>query len=294
MVERRKGSIVAISSGLSRHREGVCAHSTAKSRTGRFVKSLALELGPSGVRVNVVAPGLTLTDATSWLSQKDKDGTAQMTPLRGTACRKTWPGRCLFAFRRGGALHPGDVPAGFRRDPDAMTSEAPREGALRRLEGILARVETLLGKRRAPPPDPAIFSPRAFRWERVAGAAGIVPIPHPHRVDLASLVGIDGRRRSFSATEQFVSGLGANDILLSGKRVPESRRGRRAAPSSARGLRIVELSRWDLSLFPMIVGQIRCPFRFLLFCDDLSFDEGRPTSGAQTLLDGVEERRRTC
>ncbi|MBF8259106.1 MAG: ATPase, partial [Actinobacteria bacterium] len=53
-----------------------------------------------------------------------------------------------------------------------MTPEAPREGALRRLEGIMARVEALLGKREAPPLDPAIFqSHRAFRWER-AGEGG--------------------------------------------------------------------------------------------------------------------------
>jgi predicted AAA+ superfamily ATPase len=77
-----------------------------------------------------------------------------------------------------------------------MTSEAPWEGALRRLEGIMARVEALLGKREAPPPDPAIFhSHRAFRWERVGEGGGrVVPIPHPHRVDLASLVGIDGAK----------------------------------------------------------------------------------------------------
>jgi predicted AAA+ superfamily ATPase len=75
-----------------------------------------------------------------------------------------------------------------------MTAEAPWEGALRRLEGIMARVEALLGKREAAPPDPAIFrSHRAFRWERGGEGGGrVVPIPHPHRVDLASLVGIDG------------------------------------------------------------------------------------------------------
>ena len=97
-----------------------------------------------------------------------------------------------------------------------MTAEAPREGALRRLEGILARVEALLGKREAPPPDPAIFQAhRAFRWERAGEGGRIVPIPHPHRVDLASLVGIDGAKAELLRnTEQFVSGLGANHVLL--------------------------------------------------------------------------------
>ena len=60
-----------------------------------------------------------------------------------------------------------------------------------------------------------------------------------------------------------------------------------------RGLRIVELARWDLFAFPKIVGHLRgLPFRFLLYCDDLSFDEGEADfRGLKTLLDGgVEER----
>jgi 3-oxoacyl-[acyl-carrier protein] reductase len=97
MVERRKGSIVAVSSGLSRNPgEGFCAHSTAKSGLDAFAKSLALELGPNGIRVNVVAPGLTLTDATSFLSQKDKDGAALMTPLRRNGLPDDVAGAVLF------------------------------------------------------------------------------------------------------------------------------------------------------------------------------------------------------
>lgn len=86
MVERKQGCIIAISSGLSRHPgEGFCAHSTAKAGLDAFVKSLALELGPSGIRVNVVAPGLTITDATARLPQAAKDASAAHTPLRRNA-----------------------------------------------------------------------------------------------------------------------------------------------------------------------------------------------------------------
>jgi len=82
MVERGTGCIIAVSSGLSRHPgPGFCAHSTAKSGLDAFAKSLALELGPHGIRVNVVAPGLTITDATVFVPEEQKQMMARMTPL---------------------------------------------------------------------------------------------------------------------------------------------------------------------------------------------------------------------
>lgn len=86
MIKTGKGCVIGISSGLSRHPgHGFCAHSTAKSGLDAFMKSLALELGPKGIRVNVVAPGLTVTDATAFQSQKEKDAVAGMTPLKRIA-----------------------------------------------------------------------------------------------------------------------------------------------------------------------------------------------------------------
>jgi 3-oxoacyl-[acyl-carrier protein] reductase len=86
MLERERGCIIAVSSVLSRQPgSGFCAHSTAKSGLDAFMKSLALELGPSGIRVNVVAPGLTLTDATAHQPRDLKDAVARATPLRRNA-----------------------------------------------------------------------------------------------------------------------------------------------------------------------------------------------------------------
>jgi 3-oxoacyl-[acyl-carrier protein] reductase len=83
MVERKTGCVIGISSGLSRHPgNGFCAHSTAKSALDSFMKSLAFELGPRGIRVNVVAPGLTDTDATAFQSKEEKEAVARMTPLK--------------------------------------------------------------------------------------------------------------------------------------------------------------------------------------------------------------------
>jgi 3-oxoacyl-[acyl-carrier protein] reductase len=82
MVQRKSGVIVNVSSGLSRvPGAGFIAHSSAKSALDAFSKSLALELGPHGIRVNVVAPGLTLTDATRHQPKQAHEAAKTRTPL---------------------------------------------------------------------------------------------------------------------------------------------------------------------------------------------------------------------
>lgn len=83
MIERRRGCIIGISSGLSRYPAyGFSAHTTSKSAVDGLMKSLAFELGPYGIRVNTVAPGLTRTDATAHMSEQQVQAIAGMTPLR--------------------------------------------------------------------------------------------------------------------------------------------------------------------------------------------------------------------
>ena len=66
MVERGSGSIVMISSRLGQIGfAGVAHYAAAKAGLIGLAKSLAKEVGPHGVRVNVVAPGVTITDMTS-------------------------------------------------------------------------------------------------------------------------------------------------------------------------------------------------------------------------------------
>jgi 3-oxoacyl-[acyl-carrier protein] reductase len=97
MVRRGRGCIVNISSGLSRQPGvGYSAHSTAKSALDAFSKSLALELGPAGIRVNVVAPGLTDTDATAFIPQHAREAAAAHTPLRRIGRPEDVAGAVLF------------------------------------------------------------------------------------------------------------------------------------------------------------------------------------------------------
>lgn len=77
------GSIVNISSTLSRYpAPGFVAHSTAKSGMDGFTRALAAELGPVGIRVNTIAPGLTETDATAHTPPEFKETIREFTPLK--------------------------------------------------------------------------------------------------------------------------------------------------------------------------------------------------------------------
>lgn len=92
-----RGIIVAVSSGLSRRSgHGFSAHSTAKSGLDAFARSLALELGSHGIRVNVVAPGLTDTDATAAIPAAVKEQSARMTPLGRNAVPEDVAGAVLM------------------------------------------------------------------------------------------------------------------------------------------------------------------------------------------------------
>jgi 3-oxoacyl-[acyl-carrier protein] reductase len=58
MTTRGYGRIVYLGTGLSRRpREGMIALGTSKAAIGSFARYVAQELGPSGITVNVVAPG---------------------------------------------------------------------------------------------------------------------------------------------------------------------------------------------------------------------------------------------
>jgi uncharacterized protein len=166
-----------------------------------------------------------------------------------------------------------------------------------RFEALLERVDRLIeGMMPAAPAPPDCEHFLAFRWERMGDRGRLTPVMYPHLYDLDELVGIDDiKEEVIRNTTQFVLGLPANNVLLWGERGcgKSSLVKGLLKPFASRGLRIVELKRWDIMSLPHITSLLRgAPYRFLLFCDDLSFDEGEGDFRAlKTLLDGdIEER----
>jgi len=83
MIQRKSGKLIFVSSGLSRHPGfGFSAHSAAKSAVDALAKVMALELGPLGITVNVLSPGLVITDATAGQPAEMHEKIAGFTPLR--------------------------------------------------------------------------------------------------------------------------------------------------------------------------------------------------------------------
>lgn len=85
MISARKGSIVLVSSMWGRTGASCEAgYSATKAALAGLGKSLAKELGPSGIRVNCVAPGVIDTDMNRGLTQEDIEMLREETPLGRT------------------------------------------------------------------------------------------------------------------------------------------------------------------------------------------------------------------
>ncbi|QIS10050.1 SDR family NAD(P)-dependent oxidoreductase [Nocardia arthritidis] len=83
MIERGGGAIVFVSDPFARApREGTIGHALARAPIEAVAKTLAQELGPQGVRVNVVIPGVTRTPSLDWAAKGAFDSMAARIPLR--------------------------------------------------------------------------------------------------------------------------------------------------------------------------------------------------------------------
>jgi uncharacterized protein len=152
---------------------------------------------------------------------------------------------------------------------------------LDRLERVLGLAERALESRSGAEPSPALFERAvAFRWDARRGNGRLRPIERPQLFDLEDLVGVErALDRLVANTEQFLAGLPFNHVLLHGERGTGKSSAVRGLLDryAERGLRIVEVHRADLLDLPDVLEMLaRAPQRFLVFCDDLSFDAGDP------------------
>ena len=152
---------------------------------------------------------------------------------------------------------------------------------LDRFERVLELAERWLEGRAGAPLRPDLAARHAaFRWDARGGAGRLVPIAEPQVIDLDDLIGVEGAVADLVRnTEQLLRGLPANHVLLYGERgTGKSSAVKGLLPRyAARGLRIVEVTKEDLIHLPDVIAALRgLSFVFLVFCDDLSFDEGEP------------------
>src|SRR6202034_3557334 len=176
--------------------------------------------------------------------------------------------------------------------PQVRSSRADDEKLLQRIAAALERL--------APPRDeqPDFSAADAFAWD--PGGRKRAPVRRVNRVEMSLLKGIDRVRDLLvENTERFARGLPANNALLWGARgmgksslVKAAHAGTAAAYPKA-GLKLIEIHREDIESLPELMGFLRnAPQRFIVFCDDLSFDaDDTSYKSLKTMLEGGIEGR---
>ena len=165
----------------------------------------------------------------------------------------------------------------------------------RQLERFLTQAELML-KRLDPllpplSPAPDWDSAVAFRWRRHGTSGFLQAVRRPSPIRLADLSDIDEQKaRIVANTRQFIAGKPANNVLLTGTRGSGKSSLIKALLNeyAGNGLRIIEVEKSELTDLPDIVELVeQRPERFIIFCDDLSFDAGDATYKAlKVVLDG--------
>ena len=77
--------IVFLATMIQRPASEYIVHTTAKGALVGLSRTLARDLGPHGITVNMVSPGMTLTEYSQSLPEKVKDAVRRRTPLRRLA-----------------------------------------------------------------------------------------------------------------------------------------------------------------------------------------------------------------
>ncbi|GAN67922.1 ATP-binding protein [Acetobacter orleanensis] len=165
---------------------------------------------------------------------------------------------------------------------------------------VLERIASALERLSPPPPSlEGVDLADAFVWLPERGR--LLPVAHVAHVPATLLQGVDSQRQTLmDNTEHFARGLPANNAMLWGSRgmgksslvkgahaLVNQVDGKPCAPGKGR-VALVEIQREDLATLPDLLAMLRqSPRRFILFCDDLSFEkEDRDYKALKSVLDG--------
>ena len=165
-----------------------------------------------------------------------------------------------------------------------------------KLQHLLVRAEQLIGRIEAVLPQP-LSAPDwsagiAFRYRKRSSGHGVLePVRHVAMIALADLKEIEVQKEKIRRnTQQFVQGRAANNVLLTGARGTGKSSLIKAClrEFAHAGLRLIEVDKADLVDLPDIVDVVSDrPEKFIVFCDDLSFEDGEPGYKAlKSILDG--------
>ena len=166
----------------------------------------------------------------------------------------------------------------------------PLARLIERAEQLITRIESVL-----PRPLSAPDWSQAVAWryrKRASGHGALEPVRHVGAIALAELKEIDAQKDKIERnTRQFVDGRPANNVLLTGARGTGKSSLIKACLNAyaPRGLRLIEVDKQDLTDLPDIVEVVAGrPEKFIVYCDDLSFEEGEGGYKAlKSILDGT-------
>jgi len=164
------------------------------------------------------------------------------------------------------------------------------------LDRLFSRVETLIDRIEAVLPQP-LGAPDwkasvAYRYRKRSSGHGVLePVKNMANLQLTDLKEIEQQKEKIQRnTEQFVKGLPANNVLLTGARGTGKSSLIKACLNTyaKQGLRLIEVDKDDLVDLPDIIDVVSArPEKFIVFCDDLSFEEGESGYKAlKSILDG--------
>ena len=110
MISKKQGRIINITSMWGQVGASCeVAYSTTKAALIGFTKALAKEVGPSGITVNAIAPGVILTEMNAKLGQETLDALCEETPLGRLGTPEDVARTALFLIGEGGDFITGQV-----------------------------------------------------------------------------------------------------------------------------------------------------------------------------------------